>query len=100
MRRNRRLADPGGLLPEPGTDPREEPEQLTEKILARRRLETALGSLPDEQRDAFLLREEGGLSIDDIALVSGVSRETAKSRLRYAVDKLRAAMAEPVSDET
>lgn len=100
VRRNRRLADPGGLLPEPGTDPREEPEQLTEKILARRRLETALGSLPDEQRDAFLLREEGGLSIDDIALVSGVSRETAKSRLRYAVDKLRAAMAEPVSDET
>ncbi len=95
VRRNRRLADPGGVLPETGTDPREEPEQLTEKMLARRRMEAALDSLPDEQRDAFLLREEGGLSIDDIALVSGVSRETAKSRLRYAVAKLRMAMAGP-----
>ena len=55
----------------------------------------ALATLPEEQRDAFLLHEEGGLSLDDIALVTGSNRETAKSRLRYAVNKLRAAIEEP-----
>jgi len=94
VRRNRRLVDAGESQPEPETDPGDEPEHLTEKLLARRRLETALRSLPNEQRDTFLLYEEGGLSIDDIALVSGVNRETAKSRLRYAVGKLKAALAE------
>jgi len=51
--------------------------------------------LPDEQRDAFLLHEEAGLSIDQIAQVTGSNRETAKSRLRYAVNKLRVAIDEP-----
>ena len=50
---------------------------------------------PDEQRDAFLLHEEAGLSIDTIAQVTGVNRETVKSRLRYATKKLKAALAEP-----
>jgi RNA polymerase sigma-70 factor (ECF subfamily) len=99
VRRNRRLVDAGESQPEPGTDPGDEPEQLTEKLLARRRMEAALLSLPDEQRDAFLLYEEAGLSIDDIALVSGVNRETAKSRLRYAVSKLKAAMAGPTGEQ-
>lgn len=70
-------------------------EMLVERSLARRRLEAALGSLPDEQRDAFLLHEEAGLSIDQIASVTDANRETAKSRLRYAVKKLRAALNEP-----
>lgn len=65
-----------------------------ERGLARRRLERALADLPDEQRDAFLLAEEAQLSLDDIALVTGVKRETAKSRLRYAVRKLKKALAE------
>ena len=43
--------------------------------------------LPEEQRDAFLLHEEAGLNIDQIASVTGSNRETAKSRLRYAVGK-------------
>ncbi len=75
------------------------PEESAEKLLARRRLEDALVALPDEQRDVFLLYEEGGLSIDDIALVTGVNRETAKSRLRYSVAKLKAAMADPAANE-
>lgn len=65
-----------------------------ERSLARRRLEQALADLPDEQRDAFLLAEEAELSLDDIALVTGVKRETAKSRLRYAVRKLKTALGE------
>ena len=71
------------------------PADHTERMLARRRLDEALAALPDEQRDVFLLYEEGGLSIDEIARVTGVNRETAKSRLRYANAKLKTAMAMP-----
>ena len=67
----------------------------TERSLARERLAGALMALPEEQRDAFLLHEEGGLTVDDIATVTGCNRETAKSRLRYAVAKLRKAIDEP-----
>src|SRR6267142_529490 len=56
------------------------------------RLLAALGELPDAQREAFLLQQEGELSIEEIAAATGVSRETAKSRLRYAVAKLRASL--------
>jgi RNA polymerase sigma-70 factor (ECF subfamily) len=52
----------------------------------------ALRTLPAEQRDAFLLYEESGLSLEEIARITGVGPETAKSRLRYAVAKLRAAL--------
>ena len=44
----------------------------------------------------FLLSEEAGLSLDQIAFVTDSNRETAKSRLRYAVNKLRAAIDEPL----
>ncbi len=49
----------------------------------------ALGDLPAPQREAFLLYEEGGLSVEQIAEAAGISFEAAKSRLRYAVAKLR-----------
>ncbi len=58
------------------------------------RLRTALATLPREQRDAFLLHEESGMSLDEIAEASGVGRETIKSRLRYALAKLREALAD------
>jgi RNA polymerase sigma-70 factor (ECF subfamily) len=48
-----------------------------------------LQALPAPQREAFLLYQEGGLSVEDIAAATGVSFEAAKSRLRYAVAKLR-----------
>jgi RNA polymerase sigma-70 factor (ECF subfamily) len=54
----------------------------------------AMEHTPDEQRDTFLLHEEAGLNLDQIAFVTGSNRETAKSRLRYAVNKLRAAIDE------
>lgn len=95
LRRNKRHADNTVLEPEAHADPGEPTESLTERALARRRLEAALETLPDEQRDVFLLHEEAGLSLDDIASVTGCQRETAKSRLRYAVKKLRAAIDEP-----
>lgn len=52
----------------------------------------ALEQLPDEQREAFLLYEETGLSLEEIGKITGVAMETAKSRLRYALRKLRAAL--------
>ncbi len=52
----------------------------------------ALDALPAEQRDVFVLYEETGLTLDEIGKVTGVAMETAKSRLRYAVAKLRAAL--------
>jgi len=52
----------------------------------------ALEALPQAQRAAFLLREEAGLSLAEIAQVTGTNEEAAKSRLRYAMAKLREAM--------
>lgn len=52
------------------------------------RLLAAVRALPAEQRDAFLLREEG-FSLQEIAAISGCAAETAKSRLRYATRSLR-----------
>jgi len=57
---------------------------------AAERLFAALARLPEVQREAFLLQQEGELSVEEIAEAAGVGRETAKSRLRYAVAKLRA----------
>lgn len=49
----------------------------------------ALAALPLLQREAFLLQAEGGLSLAEIAQATGVNAETAKSRLRYARERLR-----------
>ena len=46
-------------------------------------------SLPPLQREAFLLHEEGELTLEEIAQVTECGRETAKSRLRYALSRLR-----------
>ena len=53
-----------------------------------------LESLPAPQREAFLMYQEGGLAIEQIAAATGVSFEAAKSRLRYAVAKLREGLQE------
>jgi RNA polymerase sigma-70 factor (ECF subfamily) len=51
-----------------------------------------IAELPPPQREAFLLQQEGGMSVEAIAEATGVSRETAKSRLRYALARLREGM--------
>ena len=94
LRRNKRHSDTADIDPDSQPDGADCPETVVERSLARRRLDHALNSLPDEQRDVFLLYEEAGLSLDEIATVTGCKRETAKSRLRYAVQKLRSALDE------
>ncbi|MBI3896912.1 MAG: RNA polymerase sigma factor [Gammaproteobacteria bacterium] len=73
---------PAGRAPEGELDTRRQ----------ARRLLVLIAQLPEAQREAFLLREEGGLSLEEIADATGVNAETAKSRLRYAVAKLREGM--------
>ncbi len=55
-------------------------------------LAAAVSGLPAEQREALLLKLEAGLDLRTIAEITGVSPETAKSRLRYAVGKLKKAL--------
>lgn len=69
------------------------PERAAHSAQVGERLRVALEHLPDEQREAFLLHEEGGLSLQEIAELTGVGMETAKSRLRYALAKLRQSLA-------
>ncbi len=53
-----------------------------------------IAALPVEQRDTLLLKIEGGLKMEEIASVTGASRETVKSRLRYALNKLKRSVVE------
>ena len=77
---------------EPAASPLDGPQRRTSSQQQAARLRALLAALPAEQRDVFLLHEEAGLPLDAIAEISGVGRETAKSRLRYALSKLRAAL--------
>ncbi|HEX8010683.1 MAG TPA: RNA polymerase sigma factor [Casimicrobiaceae bacterium] len=74
------------------------PERRAENRELSERLRAALDALPPAQRDAFLLQQEGGLSLAEIAELTGVGAETVKSRLRYAVGKLRAELAGEARD--
>jgi RNA polymerase sigma factor (sigma-70 family) len=59
-----------------------------------RALIAAVEALPADQREAFLLQAEGGMSVEEIAQATSCSFETAKSRLRYARNKLKTLLAE------
>ncbi len=76
-------------VPDPHT-----PERTLSEFEQRRRLQMALAELPDEQREVLLLRLEQELTLEEIGEITGVGRETVKSRLRYAMDKLRARLSE------
>ena len=66
-----------------------EPEQAVSTGQSMNKLLQLIDALPDEQKQAFLLKEETGMSVVEIAEVMSVNQETAKSRLRYAIKKLR-----------
>lgn len=89
-RKPQQTADKAAVDPdEVAADENDGPESGAENLQTMERFQRALAALPAEQKEAFLLREEGGLSLNEIAAATGVSAETAKSRLRYAVNKLR-----------
>ncbi len=76
---------PGGG---PAVDNQVMTAQLTEQMRA------AIYALPDEQREIFLLREVADLQFNEIAEIVGIAEGTVKSRVRYALDKLRETLAE------
>ena len=67
----------------------DQPDARVEHRDIAAKLRTALAKIPPVQRDAFLLQQESGLSLLEIATLTGVGVETVKSRLRYAIAKLR-----------
>ena len=73
---------------------RDEPHTAYEVKEQAGRLLKLLEALPAAQREAFVLQYEAGMSLEEVAEVTGVARETAKSRLRYAMVKLREGMSE------
>ena len=67
-------------------------QAISDELQARMR--KAIDSLPDDQREVFLLREEADLSFKEIADIVGISENTVKSRMRYALTKLRSLLEE------
>jgi RNA polymerase sigma-70 factor, ECF subfamily len=77
--------------------PQREPDALLDRAGLAHRMLKAIEALPPAQREAFLLQTDGELSVEEIAAATGVGRETAKSRLRYAFASLRKALREEVT---
>lgn len=86
--------DAAALAADPGPTPFDQAHsrELAERLVA------AVEALPLEQRGAFVMFADAGLSLEDIAAATGVPVETAKSRLRYARARLRQALANERSD--
>jgi len=85
------LSDPDG-----GHDPvaqHPEPSASPDQHLAHQdtgaKIKQALSSLPDDQREVFLLRTEADLSFKEIASMQGTTVNTALSRMNYALQKMR-----------
>ncbi len=78
------------------------PDRPADAVLAGRqaadRIDRAIAALPDDQREVFLMREVMELPFAEIATVVGASEPTVKSRMRYALEKLRAALADLAGD--
>jgi RNA polymerase sigma-70 factor, ECF subfamily len=74
------------------------PGPATDAVVAGRqaaeRIDRAVAELPDDQREVFLMREVMEMPFAEIASAVGVSEPTVKSRMRYALEKLRAALAD------
>jgi len=71
-----------------------QPESRAENRELGERLRAAVAALPPAQREAFLLQQEAEMSLAEIAAVTGAGVETVKSRLRYALSKLRSELAD------
>lgn len=84
-------SDPAAQLPAPEHET--PPAQLERRRTARLILD-CLATLPGPQREVFLMAEEADMTLEQIARAVGVGRETAKSRLRYALDRLRRCLGE------
>ncbi len=99
-RRHRSLDEPGRSsdgeagrpLGETVIDPEARTEEAASRSETRDVIASAVARLPEEQREVFVLREMGDLPFDEIAQVVGCNVNTVKSRMRYALERLRSAI--------
>jgi RNA polymerase sigma factor (sigma-70 family) len=77
--------------PDDVADPTHGPEQTAALRREAERLYRLIARLPFAQREVLLMKEQAGFSLADIARITGASEEGVKSRLRYAMQKLRQA---------
>ena len=77
---------------EPAAGADYEPHRVLEAKQTLARFARALEALPPAQREVFLLHQEAGMSVAEIAHATGANEEAAKSRLRYALSKLKEAV--------
>jgi RNA polymerase sigma-70 factor (ECF subfamily) len=82
-----------GSLPDAAS---QQPEAILDRRQLGQRMLRAIEKLPPPQRETFLLHVEGELTVEEIGVATGVGRETAKSRLRYALAALRSSLREEV----
>jgi RNA polymerase sigma-70 factor (ECF subfamily) len=74
-----------------GSDPGGEQRAFARQL--GRELERALAALPDLQREVFVMRELLDLPFAEIALAVGANEATVKSRMRYALERMRLELA-------
>ncbi len=67
----------------------ESPDERFDNSMLSLAIEEALGELPKEQRDVFVMHELENKSFNEISETTGVSVNTLLSRKRYAVLHLR-----------
>jgi len=84
----------GPTLGEQTPDPRASVEREATGTELKERIASAVDKLPDDQREVFLMREVANLPFKEIAEIVGVSENTVKSRMRYALERLQEALSE------
>lgn len=84
----------GPTLGEQTADPRASVEREATGMELKERILRAVDTLPDEQREVFLMREIANLPFKEIAEITSVPENTVKSRMRYALERLQEALAE------
>jgi RNA polymerase sigma-70 factor, ECF subfamily len=82
----------GPTLGEQTSDPRADVERETTSVALRTRIAEAVETLPEDQKEVFLMREVANLPFKEIAEIVGVRENTVKSRMRYALERLQAAL--------
>ena len=94
FRRHRSLDAPSGAEEDGGLIERvASPGTATDRSVIAKdvaaRIGEAVDALPEEQREVFLMRELQGMPFKEIADVLSIPENTVKSRMRYALEKLR-----------
>lgn len=84
----------GPTLGEQTADPRASVERAVTGAELKEKIVRAVDTLPDEQREVFLLRELANLPFKEIAEITKVPENTVKSRMRYALERLQEHLSE------